>query len=318
MVAILLAVVATNAIAAEPLRWQLAEGEQWRWTAKQTVTTRRQAVTATGPAKPLGAVVTVVLHSLWTVEAVGKAFARPEPLPSATAPRQDTALIRVDLQRLQLTMNTPPGAALEYDSAKPPAADDAPALREVADQFKTLIGAVLYVRMTSRGEILDAAESQAGQQSGTPKPQATRPLADADPAGLRQIVRGGFPLLPERTSRAGAEWRDRQTLDSPLGPLLVQRVFRLGPTTDQQELRPLRLRGFVSLQPPPGGPPPAAKIVSQQWEGEYNFDIRRGKLSRSRVTQSLVIERSLGQERERVQTDSSLEASAEAVLSGQP
>lgn len=141
----------------------------------------------------------------------------------------DRLMIRQTINRLVMELTSAPATVVRFDSAsqeRPPPGPSA----ELAAALRPLVGSIWDLTISTRGEVLT---------SRLQKPEVDPPPAASEPssAGHEMIVHAlSQPLvvLPPAAAGPGATWEHQRSFPSPLGPVLLQTVFRLGEASTQE------------------------------------------------------------------------------------
>lgn len=281
-----LAVLATSgeargqaAAPAEPrlLRWKWQAGDEFTVALTQitdTLTTVNK--TATRLRAELGTELT------WRIEAVAD---------DGVAQVQQT-LSRL---RMKLTAGTDAGT-VEYDSAapEPPRGPG----RDLAQTAKPLVGLQVQLRMTNRGEILEARLTDASL-AAVRSAEVRESLQQLfSPEGLTETLRQAMPQLPAQELGTGETWATESQTRLAAGILhqTTTYTYRGQDTQPKEAFDRIDVSSILALQAEeePGKSP--LRVKSQAMSGTLWFDRPAGRFSGGSVKQEMTTESAFGEE----------------------
>ena len=200
-------------------------------------------------------------------------------------------------------MKSPMGVIV-YDSES----KDAPAAGAIPEtlgrSMSALIGESFVVVMTRLGRV----EKVEGMdrvfdkmfKSLPPDPSLTQMVQSIKSSFSDDALRGIFgqshAMFPDRPLSSGDSWEDQTTVTNPLtGAQTVTSTFTLQTIEDSAGSRVARIATTLTIKPDPGAAPIAPIGLKMQpgdssGDGEFTFDIARGRLNRSTIRTTTPLE----------------------------
>jgi hypothetical protein len=208
----------------------------------------------------------LVVDMLWTVD-------------QAT---DDQAEITQQVQRLQVTLSSPDGPPLQFDSA----ADKRPtgAARQLEAALKPLLGEQFHVTMNARGEIVKV---RAPQRSAAPEAKDDgKGLVSTDT--LNQLLKQPLVVLPEKEVSKGDHWKTETETTTALGKLQQTTTYTLADITGDGDDKLAKITQAGELQLEPANK--KLKLTEHSLAGDVQFALAPGRLISTQRTQRLKTE----------------------------
>jgi hypothetical protein len=179
---------------------------------------------------------------------------------------------------VKLSMTTPDGSKVEFDSTKPPAGDADP----IATMLKSLVGLSLTLTIDKDGNITSVDSSNS-------------PLADS---GMLKAFTGGDvvknlfgPITTTSKSngeaRVGESWTNQDQIDAPWGKMNLATTHTL--VSHRSSIASITINGRLTLEPPTSTTPVPA-IRNSSYTGQHLWNTELGMLSEMTMRQHLELE----------------------------
>lgn len=244
--------------AADELRWRFAAGDEYAVELKQ-----QTAITTIVKTKPVRFTIDIALEMDWRV--------------AAAAPQQ-SASIEQTFRRIVVTMNSPGGDPVEYDSSSKQLTSKQ---KKFAAALAPLVGKSLTLSVTQRGEV-DAVVLSSELKEHLDEVGAESRLQELlSEQGLAELLRGSLVQLPENAVAAGDEWKFEDSVSSSLGELKRKRTYTYGGNGA------IDLSAEIEIAASGG---PKIDIKQQSQTGKFEFDVAAGRITSSELTQKLTTE----------------------------
>ena len=261
-VAVILAVIASNATAAEPLTWKFAPGltNRYRMTQDTHLTINSGA---TGDAKT-HSVLTIDIS--WTVQKVND---------------DGSAVLKQQIDRMRIRAETGDAQVAEIDSASEE--DPQGQAATLVPLLKALSGNPFTVTMTARGEVKNVEVPEAIVEALKNQPGAAQMGDLATPEGFKKLVGQASFVLPEKLE-PGVTWTAK--VESNLPAVGTQTA-----TTTYKYEGPREVDGKVmevfsaTLDVKFAGGQIPVEITNQESKGEILFNRNDGRLESSGIKQ---------------------------------
>lgn len=255
---------------AEPLRWKLDPGREYRYSLSQA--TVLDSTPEGGSA--IHSERRQVVDFRWVVGEV----------------REDCAEIAlvVDRLRVHVTRDGLP-EGFSFDTATDDATPGDPYSARAAAILKGLVGARITFRLPPRGEVRDLKLPDE-LSAALRRPEASGEGVLASEEGVRNLIAVSVPFLPEGPSGPGTTWTRQVSAPMPtVGSLIFDKTYTdRGPRADRPEVHDVDVETRFSLQPMPGSTV-AMKLEKQSGAGSFAFDARRGLVESGSLEDSLTI-----------------------------
>ncbi len=196
-------------------------------------------------------------------------------------------------RQIKLKIDTPKGNAVEYDSSSEtrPSGD----AKILADAIKPLIGTSVLLQFNAKGKITSAKVSDEASQAVKHAVATTSLAVMFSPEGMQSILKQFIFTMPEEAVSKGSEWKDTESLSLPTGKLTTLNKYTyLGEKkTEQGVLDQIGVATTVQVQKEGDEAPGKPDFVHKQ-SGEMLFDNSAGRPVSSKVTQTIISERKIG------------------------
>jgi hypothetical protein len=252
------------------LRYKFKEGDKLNYVMEQ-----KMDMTMNNAGNESTVTMTQKMDMTWKVTAVDK---------------DGTAKITQTIDRVHITMDTPPpGGKTEFDSKDDKEPTD-PVGKMIAPIFKAMVGAEFTLTMTPRGEakdvvvpqkLLDAVE-KAGPAAGGMTPDV-----------LKQMASQGGLVLPEKALKKGDTWtpEPNKLKMEPLGTMTVktEATYEGEVTKDGKKLEQIALKPKMTLEAPANATTKMT-LKKQDNKGTALFDSAKGQLAETTMEMTMDME----------------------------
>jgi len=262
------ALVACPLVAAEPLLWKLAVGQELHYQMGQLMTMGMDM----GAAGEMKTDVKQQIDMAWQVESIDE---------------KGDAVIQQQITRIRMTLNAPGQQETKFDTASKEEPQGFAAM--AAPMLKGLIATPFQVTMTSQGEITDVEVPEAMVEAvrNSPAGEMMGEFASAD--GLKSMVQQGLLVLPQGDDLVkGHSWTATNEMEVPnLGKLTLERAYRYeGPRkVDGQNMEVFALAMTMEYGDSAGPDGSTIEVVAQESKGEILFNRDAGCLESSSLRQ---------------------------------
>ncbi len=272
-VCLALLLIASPARGQTALRWKLAAGESLVVQTQQETTS---VVSFSG--KKAETKINLGMELVWDV----------------TAADDNEATIKQTIRRIEFRLESEKAGKIEYDSsAKTRPTGQA---REVADAVKPLLGAEVTIRMSLRGEVLDAKPANAAAETlfADPTPGAESGVFSGK--AIETLLRQPLAVLPENLLADGDTWSATSQLDASLGKFQQTTTYKLAGTVEHGGVQVPKVEFTATIEP--AAPvaeaatgKPVLTLKSHEQTGHFLFSPASGRLVSAEQNQSLTTER---------------------------
>lgn len=255
------------------LRWKLAAGES---LVVQTQQETSSVVSFSG--KKAETKINLGMELLWNV----------------TAADDSEATIKQTIRRVEFRLESEKGGKIEYDSsAKTRPAGQA---REVADAVKPLLGAEVTIRMSPRGEVLDAKPANAPAEAIFADPAPGAEPGVFSRKVIETLLRQPLAVLPEKPVAEGDTWSATSQLDASLGKFQQTTTYKLVGTVEQDGAQVAKVEFSAAIEPAASVAKaatgkPALTLKSHEQSGHFLFSPALGRLVAAEQNQTITTER---------------------------
>lgn len=272
-VGLALLLIASPARGQTTLRWKLTAGESLVVQTRQETTS---VVSFSG--KKAETKINLGMELLWNV----------------TAADDSEATIKQTIRRIEFRLESDKAGKIEYDSA----AKTRPTgqTREVADAVKPLLGAEVTIRMSPRGEVLDAKPANAAAEALFADPAPGAEPGVFSRKTIETLLRQPLAVLPEKPVSDGDSWSATSQLDATLGKFQQTTTYKLAGTVEQDGAQVAKVEFTAAMEP--AAPvakaatgKPALTLKSHQQSGHFLFSPDSGRLVSAEQNQTLTTER---------------------------
>jgi hypothetical protein len=236
---------------AEPLTWKFVKSEFNRYRTMQEIDA---SFALPGGGKDVRHILQVIDMS-WTVDEV-----QPD----------GSAMLRQKIDRVQLTIESPNGEVVRYDSQSQDEPKNFSAM--IAPLFRAMTSSEVVVSMTPRGQVADVEvpENLMEAMRAAPGADLLGELATAD--GFKKLVSRSTFELPESLELKD-EWTTTMETENPmLGKQTIETTYRyVGPKdVDGQQFEAFEPKLEISFAD--------AEVAEQESSGEILFSRAAGRL----------------------------------------
>ncbi len=263
--------------AEEPLRWKFQVGEKLDYSMVQEMNMSASG----GPVGNLNTTMRQEMDMTWDVQGVDE--------------KTGDAVIKQKFDRIKMKMTTPVGA-FDYDSKSDAVPTGIGAM--IAPMYKAMTQGEFEITMTSRGEVKDVKvpDEVLTALKSSPGAAAMGDIATAD--GFKKMISQGALVLPKDPPKQGESWKTKVEMNNPaVGMQTVETTYRYDGTKDIEGtkfavIKPELKMEFEKGGAKPGGQPPqlSMKIADQSSDGEVLFNIEKGRLHSTTLTQKVTID----------------------------
>ncbi len=217
---------------------------------------------------------------------------------------EGTANLEQAISRIRMKMSMPGGIQLQFDSA-----DDAPEdpmARHMSASVAPLIGAQFTLEHSAQGSITDLKLTDASAkaiQANAPGVNAAETLSHE---GLASLIRQASLELPAKPVQPGDAWDAKHEIDSPVGKLqsTTTYTYRGTESIDGRQLARIDVGISIQFGEEQNAMGLDVHVAEQDNSGTVYFDVERGQLVKSEVSQDMTLETQMGQNvhRQRMKT----------------
>ena len=206
------AIVASHAVAQEPLRWKLNVGDKLEYdTSQNSIVTIKGA-----PVGDISLTTRQQMDMTWDVTEVNE---------------QGDAAIQQKVERIRVSMKRPTGQSIDYDSNAKEGTAGAAATGTAL--FEALKKADFRFTLTPRGELKDIKVPDEVVQAFKNSPQAAQLGDQITPEGIQKMLMQDVILLPEKVPTAGDTWTAKSEMSIPsVGNQIVDTTYKIEGTKD--------------------------------------------------------------------------------------
>ena len=210
--------------------------------------------------------------------------------------RDGSANLKQSIRRLKMTMQTPGGKPVSYDSASsnPPEG----LAKNLAGSIRPLVGVEFVQRMTNRGEIVDVKLSEKSLERLKQSPQSAQMQQIFSNEGMKSLLKQASTVLPEGPVKPGTRWQGHSVAESPVGKLVMNNTYTYR-GVEKVNGRPLdRIDVDVHVDFEKGGNQLGFEVAvkSQQNKGRMYFDAAAGHFSETLLYQEMTLETTVGKQ----------------------
>jgi hypothetical protein len=264
-----------EAAAAEELRWKFTVGEKLDYTMIQDMT-----MAASGAALGAAGQSTTMRQEMdmtWDVQGVNN---------------EGEAVIKQKFDRVKMKM-TGPNGGFEYDSKSDAAPTGLGAL--IAPMYKAMTQSEFEITMTARGEVKDVKipEEVLTALRNSPGAAAMGDIATAD--GFKKMISQGALVLPKDAPKEGDSWQTKVEMANPaVGKQTVETTYSYKGTKEVEGTNYAVIKPDLKMDFDAGAakvaPQLSMKIAEQSSDGEILFNIDKGRLYSTTLTQKVTID----------------------------
>ena len=278
--------VASQTQAERLLRWKLQPGET---IDVRFVQDMDMVSTVLGKQLESSADMSMIMR--WNVERVSQ---------------QGATQMRQSIQRLRMSMKTPGGAPVVYDSAsKEPASGMA---NQLAQNMSPLIGVEFIQTMSPRGEIMDVRLSEAAAAKLAASPASAQLQQVFSKDGIKSLLHQAATVLPQNSVRPGDSWKGQSKSDSPVGTLVMDNTYTYRGTVNKNGRTLDRIDVDVKVSFAKGNNKLGVdvQIKQQQNKGVMYFDVDKGRFVETLLAQKMTMVTAIADQSHEQQLDTKL------------
>jgi hypothetical protein len=263
---VLLAAPSARALAEDvSLSWHFKPGETLHYVAKQEVAQNISSAAVSGKMN-----VGITIDLSWAVQSVDA---------------QQVASLIQTIDRVQMTVDSPQGAMVQYDSSS--GKEPEGGAKAAAAGFQALVKKPMQLKIDAQGKILEVKLPQDVLDAIRKSPAMDSLGKMFSEDGMKQLV--GLSVLPKEPLVPGKSWNDESLYENPqAGKQKVKSTYTyVGPKT--LEGKPVQqIDSVVSLELlPPEQQAAKLDIKEQHGTGTLYFDAAAGRLLQSTTTMKL-------------------------------
>ena len=226
--------------------------------------------------------------------------------------------MRQSIQRLRMSMQSPGGAAVVYDSAS----QTAPVglAKNLAENIQPLVGVEFIQTMSPRGEIIDVRLSEAANAKLARGPAAAQVREVFSEDGVKSLLHQAATVLPERAVKPGDQWTDVTRTQSPVGTLVMNNVYTYRGTVNKDGRALDRIDAEINVSFAKGDNALGVHVEIEQQEnrGVMYFDAEQGRFVETVLAQKMTLVTAIGEDSHRQQLDTKLRMQFAAAGSRAP
>jgi hypothetical protein len=262
-VAIAIAVVGLLAVAGRTraetlLRWKFKPGDVLRYAATQETT---QTFVTGEKARRLTFTTTIAAEYIWKVIAVDEAGA---------------ATIDHSIDRVQMRLQGPQGAPMEYDSASDKTLEGA--AKMVAPVFSAVVKKPFVLKITARGDVVETRFPRGLMEALVKGPPVDQVVDLLGVEGLKKFA--VMVVLPVNPVAIGQSWTHVVDVKLPMpGTLGVKYTCHYVGARHREGLELQEIGVAMRLRPGKGPSDDLIKIKQFEVDGTIYFDNARGRLA---------------------------------------
>jgi hypothetical protein len=265
MAAALLTALAATAVQAQTtLQWKFRKGETLNYQLTQKIN-----VTMSVNNQNIKNNMVQTIDIIWTANDVTS---------------DGTADLTQKIDRIQMTMDSPFGGKTEYDS-KEGKKPEGPIGQQINPVLDAMVGAEFSFKMNRKGEVSDVKLPSKLVDALKNSPAMAQAGGMFSEDGMKNMITQSTLSFPAGPIHKGQNWS--KTIEVPAGPLGTMRFDNTytyeGPSSGQEKIS---LKSKMDLKPAENSPLEAA-VKSQESEGSFLFDGKKGRLDESEVKQTM-------------------------------
>lgn len=263
-----------SASSQETIRWKFTKGQKLAYEMNQ-----KMDMSTAVAGQAIDMKMTNIMDMDWVVQKINS---------------DGSAEITQKISRVRFTMSGGPFGKVEFDSDKKDGGDGGPIGAQLAKSFSGLVNAEMTVTMTPAGEIKKLTLSDEA------KAALKKASAQGGPGGggvsedtFRQMSTQMGAFFPAKAISKGDSWNKKYSVDNPAGKMEIDTAFKYLGTESKggSRLAKIELKPKMSLTPKAGSPL-KMEIKDKGSSGTSYFDLSKGILSSSSVTQNMNMEMS--------------------------
>jgi hypothetical protein len=275
LAAVSLFTLGRDAVAEEQLRWKFNVGEKLDYTMVQEMN-----MAASGAALGAAGQTTNMRQEMdmtWDVQGVNN---------------EGEAVIKQKFDRVKMKM-TGPNGGFEYDSKSEAAPTGLGAL--IAPMYKAMTQSEFEITMTARGEVKDVKVPEEVLTALKSSPGAAQMGDIATAEGFKKMISQGALVLPQDPPKEGDTWQTKVEMSNPaVGKQTVETTYRYEGTKDTEGTKYAVIKPDLKMNFDAGeakvAPQLSMKIAEQSSDGEILFNIDKGRLYSTTLTQKVTID----------------------------
>jgi len=266
-----------GAVAADPLRWKFNVGEKLDYTMVQEMN-----MAASGAALGGAGQATTMRQEMdmsWDVQGVNN---------------EGEAVIKQKFDRVKMKM-TGANGEFEYDSKSDAAPTGLAAL--IAPMYKAMTQSEFEITMTARGEVKEVKVPEEVLTALKSSPAAAQMGDIATAEGFKKMISQGALVLPKDSPKEGDTWQTKVEMNNPMaGKQIVETTYRYEGTKEIDGTKYAVIKPELKMSFDAGAakapPQLSMKIADQKSDGEILFNVDKGRLYTTMLTQNVAIDTS--------------------------
>jgi hypothetical protein len=284
--ALVLTAVTKPSQAEQLLRWKLRPGEAIDVRMAQDMDMKSNVM-----GKSLASSADMSMIMRWVVEDVDQA--------GVTEMRQS-------IERLRMSMQTPGGTPVVYDSAS--RAEPVGMAKNLAQNMQPLIGVEFIQTMSPRGEIMDVRLSDKAHEQLARAPAGAQLRQVFSEDGIKSLLHQAATVLPEQAVTVGDQWTGVTRTQSPVGTLVMNNVYTYQGTVKKngRALERIDVEVNVSFAKGNNALGVNVDITQQENRGVMYFDAQQGRFVETMLAQKMTLVTTIGDQNHEQQLDTKL------------
>ncbi len=225
------------------------------------------------------------------------------------------AELRQSIRRLKMSMQTPGGEPIVYDSAKASSASGT--ANQLAQNMSPLIGVEFIQTMSPRGEVLDVRLSKAAAARLAQSPASAQLQQVFSKDGIKSLMHQAATVLPKNPVKPGDRWTGQTKTDSPVGTLVMDNTYTYRGTVDKggRTLDRIDVDVMVAFAKGSSKLGVDVDIERQQNKGVMYFDVETGRFVETLLAQKMTMVTAIANQSHTQQLDTKLRMQFDTVKS---
>lgn len=254
---------------AQPLRWNLQEGQELSIDISQTTTT-----TAAITVRSVQSEYEMNMSLDWKVQAAS----------------DDTFTIEQTISRLAINGKRGANVVVALDTDKKPTRTLVDAERDLHKAITALVGQTFVVEMTARGKVnnVQIPEKMLEALRGVPASMRIRQIFTDE--GYKEIFGKATLQFPEEEVEADHSWQETETIESQAGQFEIKHTYTIDKSLSDQSAQ-IDVTSQVTALPPSDPEAQPMTVKSQSASGKVVFDRQRGLITSATMKTNLVTEK---------------------------
>ena len=259
----------TNQSLAQPLRWNLQEGQELSVDISQTTTT-----TAAISVRSVQSEYEMNMSLDWKVQAAS----------------DETFTIEQTISRLAINGKRGANVVVALDTDKKPTRTLVDAERDLYKAITALVGQTFVVEMTARGKINDVQIPEKMLDALRDVPASMRIRQIFTDEGYKEIFGKATLQFPEEQVEADHSWQETETIESQAGQFEIKHTYTINKSLSDQSAQ-IDVASQVTALPPSDPEAQPMTVKSQSASGKIVFDRQQGLITSATMKTNLVTEK---------------------------